>query len=59
MCVCTDYILYIQYMVAYFASLHELLQHNTVEYFYSHYLTLMTCTKCCQPELHSPDSNCW
>ena len=47
-------------MFTYLASLHvEPFWYNTNEYIHGHYLTLMTCTKWSQPDLHSPNSDCW
>ena len=40
-------------MFAYSASLHEPLQHNTVEYIYSHYF-LISCIESSQAGLHNP-----
>ena len=57
--ICTKYILYIDYMFKYLASLHEPLQHNSIEYIYGHYLILMTWLEWNQLELHSLDCNCW
>ena len=51
--------LHIQYMFMYLVSLHELLWHNTIEYFYGHFLTLIICTEWNQPELHILDSKSW
>ena len=43
--ICTENILYIQYMFIYVPSQYELLLHNIIECIYGHYLTLMACTK--------------
>ena len=41
--ICMEYTLYIYYIFTYLVLLYEPLWHNTTEYIYGYYLTLMTC----------------
>ena len=42
--ICAENTLYI-YIYEIFASLHEPLQHDTIEHIYGHYFSLITCTE--------------